>query len=159
MGIFGFGSNSSVNSALRDMIASLLSSVSAMGPMGFASPLGSPFGNPFVGSGNSLKDVLLDPKEGPPAAAYIFGFFDYLGQAEGLSEDEITETAKAALKKGLGLTSGQAGNAVQRGIEASRSERGRAVIHDGAMAIADFLEHKKLPFGEAFLKARMFGLE
>ena len=145
-----FARTTDVDSEIRDMVALTLSTSNAMGSMGFAAP--------FPCKWQTLRELLLDRETQNITGAYVFGFFDYLGQARSLSEEVIIATAKESLKKGLSISGSCASDLVNAGVLASRTERGREIIKDGAMAIADFLEHKKPPFGRKFTEALAFGM-
>ena len=146
-----FARKNDVDSEIRDIVAEILSTCNAMGHMGFGAPLSCKW--------HTLRELLQDPDTQNITGAYVLGFFDYLGQARSLSEDVIIATAKEGLKKGLRISDSCASALVNAGIVASRNERGRAIIQDGAMAIADFLEHGKPPFGLSFMSAQAFGMQ
>lgn len=91
--------------------------------------------------------------------AYVFGFFDYLGQERKLSKEVVIATAKASLQKGLNLSNEDSIDIVDFGVNASRSERGLEIIRDGAESIANFLKHKDISlFGRSFSEALAFGM-
>lgn len=145
-----FAPKANVDSEIRDMVAVALSGCNALGTMGFAAP--------FPSKWQTLRELLQDREKQNITGAYVFGFFDYLGQARGLSEEVIIATAKESLKKGLSISVSCASDLATAGVVASRTERGREIIKAGGMAIADFLEYKKPPFGRKFTEALLFGM-
>lgn len=145
-----FARKPAVDPEIRDLVAFILSSCNAMEIMGATAR--------FLCKGNTLRDLFMDRGTQNIAGAYVFGFFDYLGQARGLSDEVIVATAKEGLKKGLSLSGSCASDLVAAGVLASRTEGGREIIKDGAMAIAGFLEHKKPPFGQKFYEILVLGM-
>ena len=117
------------------------------------------FAAPFPCNANSLKELLLSPEYQKVAGAYVFGIFDYLGQAGGLSQESIVATAKAGLSKGLNLSDADATALIDAGIIASQSDRGRSVMRGGAQDLAGFRDGGSPPFGQSFAEHLAFGLD